>query len=179
MKGLTLCAASFLGLALAVLVLLRFYRGKDYFKICLAGYLFALVSYSAGFILLPADLGFLPGRFLESLKPVDFFNGAFILTLLFQTFWNVSYAAFFTGFSANLMVTLFDAGEKGLSSSDYLRVYGIDSPLDRVMAWRVPSLVEGGYIAAETGGYRLLRKGKIVAAISSCLKKILDIRGGG
>ncbi|MFQ5912845.1 MAG: hypothetical protein ACE5JS_06660, partial [Nitrospinota bacterium] len=153
MKGLLLAAGAFLLLVALSVVLLRFYRGKKHYKVFLSAFALAVGFYIVLYRALPENLGFVPPGWLEPHRTLDFLNGLLILTLGFVGFWDSVYTTVLTGFSANLMVLLAEGGE--LSREEILGLYGAGKKLDRVLAWRLPKLIEGNYLEAEGAGYRL------------------------
>lgn len=177
MKGLTLAVVAFVFLLGACAMLLRLYRGRKYFKVFLAAFAMAVAAYAGLFRILPDDLGFLPPDWREPHRALDFLNGLLVLTLGFHAFWDVIYTTTLTGFSANLMVLL--ARASGLSRAEIFQIYGADEKLDRVLAWRLPSLLKGGYLEAYGAGFRLRWKGWMVGTMTRGLKRLLTGRDEG
>ena len=177
MKGLFLAGFSFLVLVVLSLIFLRFYRGKKYYRMFLLAFIGALGIYVYLQVALPDDLGFLPRWLVESRRAVDFWNGLLVLLLIFHIYWDVAYATALTGFSSNLMILL--SRPNGLSMGEILEIYGAGSPLDRVLLWRLDSLLRGKYLKQEASGFRILTKGKTVARFSRFLKHLYGIKERG
>lgn len=173
MKGLLLAGLSFLVLMGLSLVLLRFYRGKKYYRVFLLAFAMMLLFYGAIYRLCPDDLAFLPPLLVEPNQQVDFWLGAFVLFLLFHIFWDVAYAAVLTGFSSHLIVLLSRSG--GMSLSELLKIYHASEPVDGVLAWRIEGLIRGKYLVSEGAGFRLTRRGAFLASSSRWLRQLYAI----
>ena len=171
MRGVVLASVSFLALVGLCAGGLRFYSGRKYFKIFLVAFAVAAAVYALLYRALPDDLGVLPVGWLEPNGTVDFLNGILILVLLFHSFWDAVYTTALTGFSGNLIVLLHRHG--GLSRDQLLEIYGAREEIDRVLAWRLPNLLEGGYLRAEGAGYRLRPKGWLIGRVTRWLKLLL------
>lgn len=171
MKGVLLAAGAFFFLVALSVPLLRLHQGRKYYRVFWVAFGVAVGLYGIFFRVLPADLGFLPAGWLEAEGALDFLNGLLILTLLFVAFWDAVYTTVLTGFSANLMALL--AEGEGLSREEILRIYGAEEGVDRVLAWRLPRLLEGRYLEAEGAGFRLLPKGRWVGTAARWLKRAL------
>lgn len=171
MKGLVVALLAFGLLVVLAVVLLRHYRGTRYFMVLLRAWGASQTVYAVLYWLAPADLGVLPGGWLEPSAALDFLNGVLILVLLFHSFWDALYTTVLTGFSGNLMVLLDRRG--GLTTDDILVEYGARDRLDRVLAWRLPKLLNGGYLAADGDGYRLRPKGLFIGTVARYLKRAL------
>jgi hypothetical protein len=177
MKGLVLAALSFALLMALSMALLRVYRGTKYFKMFLHAFALACAAYTGLHVLSPPDLGVLPATWLEPNGAVDFLNGLLVLALLFHSFWDVVYTVALTGFSGNLLVLLDHPG--GLSRQEILGIHGAGEELDRVLAWRLPRLVGGGYVVLEGAGFRLRPKGWLIGSLTRVLKRILTAEEKG
>lgn len=171
MKGLLLAVLSFVILVGVSMSLLRLYRGKKYFKVFLIAFAFAVGMYSYLHWVFSHDLGFLPQSFLEPHATLDFVNGLLVLALFFHSFWDVVYTTALTGFSGHLTVLL--ACKGGLSRKEILSIYGANDEIDRVLAWRLPNLLQGGYLEAQGSGFHLRPKGWAVARLTRLLKRML------
>lgn len=179
MKGILLSLIAFLILLLASVLAVRHYRGRKYFHLFLAIFPFSCLLYGLLFYGMPEDLYFLPRQWLEPSPLVDFGNGLLILFLLFHLLWDTAYAMILTGFSSELAVRLFLHKEEGLSAEALLKEFGEDQEIDHILAWRLPNLLKSHYVVAEGNSFRLLRKGKWIAAFSLFLKKLfnMDVEG--
>lgn len=177
MTGLILAAGSFAALIVISIVLLRFYKGRKYFFVLIPSYVISAFLYLQLFNLFPSDLGFLPQDWIEPLVIPDMVNGLLVLTLLFLTYWDTLYTTTFTGFSANLMVTLSRRG--AMSREDFLRMHGAERELDIVSEWRIRNLVEGGYIARNGGDFQLRPKGRLLGMIVAIITRIMTGRAKG
>lgn len=179
MKGICLSLLSFFLFVVASIFLVRAYRGRKFFHLFLAEFPFVFLFYLFLFRFLPQDLGVLPDFLVEPSPAVDFWNGVFLLVLLFHIFWDAAYATVFTGFSSELTVQLFHKGDQGLSVDEALLAFGDDRELDRILAWRMPNLLKGGCLAKEGERYRLLPKGRMAGRLGLFLKRLfcMDLEG--
>lgn len=177
MKSLLLAGFSFVFLITLTIVLLRGYRGKKYLHVFLAAFIISILIYALAYLFTPANLGFLPASVLDETAAVGFANGLFILALLFHCFADVSYTTVLTGFSTNLIVHIARKGR--LTVEDLEHIYGLTSGHDPVTEWRINHLVSGRYVAPEGERYRLLPKGRRVAAAANFLQKLFHTREGG
>ena len=177
MKSLLLAGFSFLLLILLSIIFLRCYRGKKYLHMFLAAYIISFSFYALLYLLSPANLGFLTDSLIDEGQGIGFVNGFLILFLLFHCFADVSYTTVLTGFSTNLIVHIAKRG--ALKAEDLDAIYGLSAVHDPVTEWRISHLVNGLYVAAEGGGYRLLPKGRRVAVIARFLQRLFNTREGG
>lgn len=177
MKGVAVAGIAFLVLAVLSAALLRRYRGQRHFRPLLLAFALAVAAYAALHAALPADLGVLPARWLEPSTSLDFLNGLLVLALLFHSFWDAVYTSALTGLSANVIVLM--RREGGLSGAQVCRWYGAGEPLDRILAWRLPRLVAGGYVEPVGDGFRLRPKGRLVGQVTRALKRALTGREEG
>lgn len=171
LKGVLLAGVAFLCLMTISVLLLRLYHGKRYYRVFLIAFAVALGFYGLFYAVLPTDLGFLSPKWLERHRPLEFLNGILILGMLFLWFWDTFYTAVLTGFSSNLMVILAAGGTR--SPQEVLRIYGAEKELDSILAWRLPKLLDGGYIEAHGAGYRIRSKGRKIGRLARFLQRLL------
>jgi len=178
-KGILLSLISFFLLIVVSFFSIRAYRGKKYFYVFLTVLPFACLFYLLLFYSLPDNLYFLPQILVEPSRLVDFGNGLFILLLLFHIFWDTAYATVLTGFSSELMVRLFREKQRGLSIEELMKEFGAEREMDEILEWRIPNLLNSGYVTAEGSRFRLLKKGRWIAALGLFLKKLfrMDVEG--
>ena len=177
MKGLVLAAVALGLMVVGTIVGLRVYRGDKEFKVFLGAFTAAAVLYAVGFRLLPADLGCLPASWGETSAPVDFFNGAVVLGLVFHGFWSFSYFACVSP-SMSALIALRLRGRAGMSRDEAMAVQGTGEPVNLIFQRRLPKLQRGGYVREDADGYRLLDRGRRVAAFGSFLKRIINSQVG-
>ncbi len=177
MKSILLAGFSFLLLILMTIVLLRGYRGKKYLHMFLIAFGISVLLYALIYFLTPVDLGFLPIFLTDEGRGIGFANGLLILFLLFHCFADVSYTTVLTGFSTNLIVHIAKRGT--LKTEDLDRIYGLSLGHDPVTEWRISHLVNGRYVAAEGGGFRLLPKGRWVALAANFLQRLFNTKESG
>lgn len=177
MKSILVAFLSFLFLVATVLVMLRCYRGRKYFRILIAGFVLSIPFYIFLYRLSPSNFYFFPTSLLEPNRRMDFWNGLILLFLSFHTFWDFCYTSAFTGFSSNLLVILSRTGK--MSEAQILDLYAAKGGLDGILSWRLPNLVQGKYLKEDHGRYSLLAKGRTVALITRSLKRLLALGEGG
>jgi hypothetical protein len=176
-KGLVLAGLSFALLVLGSVVALHFYRGGKEFKVFLGVFAGAAGIYAGAFRVLPPDLGFLPMSWQEASPAVDFWNGILILGLVFHGYWTFCYFACVSP-SMSLLVALRQRGAQDMSREEALAIHGSEQPVNMIFQRRLPKLLQGGYVQEEAGAYRLLRRGRRVAAFGSFLKKLINAQVG-
>jgi len=177
MKGLVLAAVALGLMVVGTIVGLRVYRGDKEFKVFLGAFTAAATLYAVGFRLLPADLGCLPAAWGETSAPVDFFNGLVVLGLVFHGFWSFSYFACVSP-SMSALIALRLRGRTGMSRDEAMAVQGTAEPVNLIFQRRLPKLQRGGYVREDADGYRLLDRGRRVAAFGSFLKRIINSQVG-
>lgn len=177
MKGLVLAGLTFALLVVVTVVALHFYRGGKEFKVFLGVFAGSVGLYAWSFCVLPPDLGFLPMSWQETSPAVDFWNGLLILGLVFHGYWSFCY---FTCVSPSMsaLVALRRRGRQGMSCAEALAIHGSEQPVNAIFRRRLPKLLRGGYVQEEAGAYRLLRRGRRVAAFGSFLKKLINAQVG-
>jgi hypothetical protein len=93
------------------------------------------------------------------------------------TMWNAFYSLLW-GFSGSLMYDI--ANDTALQNQERLiRSYEGDGEVDRMMARRLPNLVQGGWIEYENRTIRLRPKGRIMAAGTRLAFTIFSLGMGG
>jgi hypothetical protein len=178
MRGLVLAGLAFALLVVGSVVGLRFYRGSKEFKVFLGAFVGAVGLYAGTFWLLPPDLGFLPTQWRETSATVDFWNGLLILGLVFHGYWSFSYFACVSP-SMSVLVALRLRGRPGMSAGEALAIHGSEQPVNLIFQRRLPKLLQGGYVGEDAvGAYRLLSRGRRVAALGSFLKKLINAQVG-
>ena len=149
-------------------------------------YLFALVAagwgvgYSILYALTPQDFWFLPRAWMCSSTPLDFFYGLIVLALNCHTLIDCLSASC-GGFSVSLLVVMFRAGEKPVTTDALVAKFKLGDQADTIYGWRLPHLERRGYLHrdATTGHYSLTSKGRVTAVIAHCLKRMMNLGKGG
>lgn len=179
MKGILLSLFVFILFILSSIIYLKAYRGKKYYRVFLAEAPFMFLLYLFLFRSLPDHLYFLAEPWVEPSALVDFWNGTFILGVLFFLFWDTMYAAFLTGFASEVLVRLFYERTHGLSLEALVGGFGGKEKIDHILSWRLPSLLKNRYIVADGEHYRLTSRGRAVARFALFLKQIFHLEEGG
>ena len=177
MKGLILSASAFVLLVVGSAVVLRVYPGNKEFKVFLGGFVGSVALYTAGFWLLPADLGFISASWRETAPAVDFGNGLLLLGLVFHGYWCFAYFSCLSP-SMSVMVALRRRGREGMTGREVLAIQGSGEPVSLIFQRRLPKLLQGGYVEKEAEAYRLLARGGRVAALGSFLKRLINAQVG-
>jgi hypothetical protein len=178
MKGLVLALLWFVIFLAATVILLRVGPGRKPFRMFLAAFAATLPLYALSHFCTPPDLYVLPDRMREGCAAVDFAYGLGVYALLVHNFWDFVYAGPM-GFSAGLMVDLECAGETGRTTDDLIAYFNAGEGTDRIFGRRIPNLIAGGYLLEEGGALTLTNKGRLIAAMTRILKKLICAGEGG
>lgn len=177
MKGFMLAAAACLAFGALCAILLRLSRGKHVFARFVAGALACAAAYVLAHLATSDDVGFLPGEWVERCAPLDLANGLVVFLILAATFVNVLYATVLAGLSTTVLVLL--EREGSLTREDLLARHGLGDGRDPAVAHRISMLLAGRHIEPHGGGYRLLPKGRRVAALTRALRFLVSGRALG
>jgi hypothetical protein len=180
MKGILLSVAAF---ALYVLItaivshLVRFTRHGRFFLVSAS---FAALSYGLIFWLMPPDLWVIPESWIAHRPWLDFGLGLALLVLNIHNYGDWFFG-FNGGFSTSLMLLIARRKERGVTARELIAEYHDSDGCDKIHGWRIPRLVETGYLTQEEGSgkYRLTPKGAQLARVTRLLKRILNLGRGG
>lgn len=156
-------------------ILAHWFRPKRYL------FLFAATSavfggvYVALFFLTPADLFFLPPSWMIANSRLDLVYGMAVFFLNCHTFVDCFFATC-GGFSVALLVSMLKRPGKQMTASELVDLFS-----NRIYEWRVPRLIQGGWLRKKESGelYSLTPKGRAIAVITLTLKRLLNLDKGG
>jgi DNA-binding IclR family transcriptional regulator len=85
------------------------------------------------------------------------------------------------GFSTALLVAILQAGDEPATTGTLVAKFRLGENSDRIYGWRLPRLEKQGYVRQDpqSGRYLLTGKGRILAVITFCLKRIMNLGAGG
>lgn len=124
--------------------------------------------------LLPEDSVYLPPAWSAPSDIVNFLNGVIIYLFIFLGYCQFFYMAE-SSVGVRTLIELERAPEQGLDVSDLTKLYSYDWMLDR----RLVRLVTGGFMSFESGRYRNIRKGRLIANTLRWCKEFLRLGPGG
>ncbi|OGV61845.1 MAG: hypothetical protein A2498_11070 [Lentisphaerae bacterium RIFOXYC12_FULL_60_16] len=180
MKGIILsvaCLIAFLPCAMFASRLLNVTRhARLFFKLLLV----ISLAYVVTFLALPSDLGYLPDSLVSHYTTMDGLLGYIMLWLNFHSFLTTFYGIN-GGFSMCLLYEIYRSGPQGLSTESLAHKFQTADGTDKIHAWRLPRLIETGYIAQDPGHslYTLTAKGAWVARLTLWLHRIFAMRKKG
>jgi hypothetical protein len=104
-------------------------------------------------------------------------SGLLVQLLACLTIWNAFYSVLW-GFSGSLMYDLYS--DASLRDRERLiKSYAGDSPVDRILARRLPNLVRGGWVESHGQTLRLRPKGRMMALGTLAAFKVFSLGMGG
>jgi hypothetical protein len=180
MKGLLLSLAVFALYVVSTAVVSHVVRFERHSKLFLPALAVWLPIYVVFYFLTPRTLGILPDNWIATYPTIDVLYGAFVLILNAHSYMDFFFG-FNGGFSTSLMARLMRAGPTGLHFDEVTAGYRLPNGSDKIMAWRLPRLVETGYLVIDplTQQCWLTAKGRLVARIGQLCKQLLGIGKGG
>lgn len=180
MKGLLVSLLTLVLYGLSSVVVAQLVRPKRFIT------MFAAVAgaWSVGYFLLyavlPANLYFLPESWLCSIQWFDMLYGFVVFLLNSHTFVDC-FSGSCGGFSTSLLVAILQAGDQPATTEAVVAKFKLGENSDRIYGWRMPRLERQGYVRKDpsSGRYFLTSKGRILAVITFCLKRIMNLGKGG
>jgi hypothetical protein len=180
MKGLIISFLVFLFYIVSTALLSHLLKLERHSKLFINVAIVAILFYAGLFLKTPSNLWFLSLEWQATYTIVDFFLGTLILVLNIHSYIDCFFG-FNGGFSTSLVLLLYHAGFKGMSQKEILGFYHLSDGTDKIYGWRLPSLLQSGYlfIDKENCVCNLSSKGRMIAKLSIILKKILNLGKGG
>lgn len=180
MKGLLLSLAAFALYVISTAVVSHLVRFERHSKLFLPALAVWLPIYALFYFLTPRTLGILPDNWLATYPAIDALYGGLVLILNVHSYMDFFFG-FNGGFSTSIMARLIRAGSGGLRLDEVTAAYRLPDGGDKIMAWRLPRLVETGYLVIDplTRQCWLTAKGRLVARIGLFCKQMLGIGKGG
>jgi hypothetical protein len=176
MKGLLLAVAGSLLCVLAVTVLFRAATVSRRAAAMLYVFLATVPLYAAAYALTPADLGWLPDRFVEQSAFVCGAYGLFVHAALFFGGWLQVYNLAERGFSLRILIDIDESLGGALSADEEEARYGSGRGMRWMFDKRVEGLVSSGLVIQRAGRLVTTDKGTRVARIFGSLRAFLRIR---
>jgi hypothetical protein len=138
------------------------------------------IGYFVLYALLPADLYFLPSTYLCSIRWFDMLYGFVVFLLNCHTFVDL-FSGSCGGFSTALLVAILQHRSRPATTETLIAKFKLDDQSDRIYGWRMPRLEKQGYVRRDpvSGHYFLTSKGRIIAVITFCLKRGMNLGEGG
>lgn len=180
MKGLLLSLAVFVLYFISTVVLSHVFRFQRHSKLFLPAAALWTPVYFALYYFTSPSLGILSPPWMATYAWVDVIYGYAALLLNIHSYMDFFFG-FNGGFSTSMMVKLMRAGPEGMTTEEMIACYRLPDGTDKIFAWRLPRLVETGYIVLEpiSGRCRLTPKGRVVARLGALCKNILSLGKGG
>jgi len=180
MKGLLLSLVVFVLYVISTAVVSHIGRFERHSRLFLPAIAIWTPVYFALYALTSPSLGFLSEPWMATHRLADAIYGYGVLLLNVHSYidW---FFGFNGGFSTSVMLKLLRAGKHGLASHEVLAHYRLPDGTDKIFGWRVPRLVETGYLQLDgaTGRYTLTKKGLLAARIGYACKRFLNLGKGG
>ncbi len=180
MKGLILSLALFAAHVAATAILCHFLRPARHSKLFGPAIAFFTALYWVLYGLTPPGLGFLPPAWQGAPAWLDALAGCVVLLLNHFSYLDWFFG-FNGGFSMSLLLELHRAGDRGLDDTRLVERYALGGGGDKIIGWRLPRLLETGYLASDGNGdaVRLTPKGRLVARLTMLAKRVLSLGAGG
>jgi hypothetical protein len=180
MKGLVLSAVVFLAYVVLTAAVSHFGQFARHSRLFVPAALVALPLFCVAYLLTPPDLGFLPVAWRAAHSWLDLALGVSVLCFNIHSYidW---FFGFNGGFSSSMMLLLDSADAKGTTAHELIAKYHDAEGRDKIHGWRIPRLVETGYLRLDpaTGRYALTEKGRRLAIVTRLLKRVLNLGRGG
>ena len=180
MKGLIVSLIIFVLYVLSTIVLSHLLKPRRHGKVLLYPIFAWLPVYFILFYGTPADFYILSPAWMAKTRWLDAAFGAIVYLLNCHSFFDFFFG-FNGGFSMSLLLEVLRSGSSGVDSETIIRGYYNADGTDKIYSWRVPGLVEKGYLQIQpgTGQCQLTTKGRNLARITLLLKRLLNLGAGG
>ena len=142
-------------------------------------YLLSLPFYFVTYWATSSHLGFLPSTWMSGAPIIDIIMGFVFFTLNFHSFLDFFFAVN-GGLSACLLSVIHQNRDNGITPHELSAMFRSRQGYDKITAWRLPRLVQTGYLTnnPDTDQYRLTAKGHRMASAVRLCKLVLNIRTG-
>ncbi len=180
MKGLILSAIVFVLYVVSCAALSHILRPKRHSGLFLLTLCCWTPVYFAVFLFSPDNLWFLSAPWTCSIRWLDALYGYGVFLLNCHSFIDFFFGVN-GGFSTCIILEIGRAGRDGLSAEALMDMFRGKDETDKVYGWRLPRLVQTGYIHQDdsSGTYGLTRKGRIAATVALAGKTLLNLDKGG
>ena len=178
MKGFILSLVIFAVYAVTCMTLSHCFKPKRHSSLFFPVMLVFTPIYIIAFITTPPSLYVLPEHWQVSPAWMDLTYGLVVFVLNCHSF-----ADMFFGFNGGFTTSLFYEllrSKKPLTTDDIIKAYQTDTGEDKIYAWRIPYLVDKGYLTMESGKtYTLTPKGHVIAKLTIFFKRVMNLGEGG
>lgn len=180
MKGLCLSLLAFVLLAVSAAVVSHLVRVERHSRLFWPAFAVWTAIYFVLYFLTPPDLYVLPAATLAERSWLDMGYGFVVFFFNFHSLLDFFFAVN-GGFSTCLMLEIKKAGDRGLSTGEIAGMLRAPNGEDKIYAWRIPRLVDTGYLRVGPlgKGVVLTRKGRLVAKVAKFAKRTLNLKSGG
>lgn len=180
MKGLLLSGYVFIVFVFVTALISHIGRFTRHSRLFIPATAISLPIYLLLYWTTPPSLGAIPEQWHATRPWLDASFGLFVLLLNIHNYGDWFFG-FNGGFSTSLMLLIAGRKERGVTARELIAEYHDKDGRDKIHGWRIPRLVETGYLAQEegTGRYRLTEKGAQLARVTRLLKRILNLGRGG
>lgn len=180
MKGLIVSLLATGWYVLSSAALMHGLRPKRHSTVFLLMLLACMPVYFLLYFYTPADLYFLPRCWQCSCRWLDVVYGFVVFLLNCHSFIDTVFAVC-GGFSTSLLVAIRQAGCQPMTADALVARFKTGADTDRIYEWRIPHMEKRGYIRRDfqTGQYSLSRKGYLIAQLTVCLKRLMNLGEGG
>ena len=180
MKGLILSACIFSLYSLSTMVASHLLRPDRHARLFVSAIVICAPIYFSAYLFSPASIGFLTPAWIATYPWVDALWGFIVFCLNAHSYIDFFYG-FNGGFSTSLMMALRRAGNEGAGTPELVARYRMPDGTDKIFAWRLPRLVEKGYVNfdPDRSTYAITARGRFVARLALMCKAILNLGKGG
>ena len=120
------------------------------------------------------SLGIFSPLFLRKHLLIDIFNGLILYTCLCIGFVDFLIGAAITPFSTDILLEIYQSGNRGLSDLDLKARYCSDSPEKGLVSKRIKFLNKIGFISGSSGKYLVAKNAMVWASITQGLRKFIS-----
>jgi hypothetical protein len=179
-KGLLVSLLTLVLYGLSSAVIAQLFRPKRFITMFAAVAVAWSVGYFVLYAVLPANLYFLPPTWMCSIQWFDMLYGFIVFLLNCHTLVDC-FSGSCGGLSTALLVAILQAGDQPVTTEALVAKFKLGENSDRIYGWRLPRLEKQGYVRQDppSGRYLLTAKGRILAVITFCLKRIMNLGAGG
>jgi len=180
MKGLIISLITFILYILVTAILAHLIKPRHIGKLFFPSVPLWAPVYFILYFITPADLYVLPATWLTSVKALDVTYG-FVVYLLNCHSYIDFFFGFNGGFSMSLLFEIIRSKDQVATREDLVKEYFTDDGFDKIYNWRLPHLENAECIEMNAGrdSCHLTSRGRRIAVVTKCLKRILNLREGG
>ncbi len=179
MKGFFVSIVALAGFLVSAVLAARVFRPRRHLHLFVPTAALWGGGYVALYLLLPASAGFLPVDWQSADPVLDGVYGFIVYWLNVHTTVDVFFATC-GGFSVSLLSAILRSGD-GMRTEALVELFQGGHSGDKIYNWRVPHLERQGYLFRDAGRgkYQLTKKGRLLAQLTSLLKRAMNLGKGG